>query len=92
MAVSVLKIHFRSIPSKDISCRDLKNFDNEKFMCTLQLTLYDQNHENNVEDLEFFKYIVCQDVLNTHVSGKKKCIHGDGKSFMTKSLPKTVIQ
>ena len=78
MAASVLKIHFRNVSSKDISYKDLKKFERERFIAPY-------NHENNMEDVDIF-FQVYQDVLNTHVSRKKKCMRGDAKSFIKKKL------
>ena len=39
MTISVLKMHFRKLPPKVISYRDIKKFGNERFMNSLQSAL-----------------------------------------------------
>ena len=54
MTASALKLHFRKIPTKVISHRDLKIFDNEKFVFSLVSVLFDKNHKNNVDNPGIF--------------------------------------
>ena len=42
MTISILKKHFRKLPPKVIGCRDFKNFENEKFMNSLQSAIINQ--------------------------------------------------
>ena len=86
MIISVLKIRFRKLPPKVISYRDFKNFENERFMNCLQSA-----HVNHVKNPDLF-FNICHEVLNKHAPRKKKCIRGNNKPFMTKALPKAIIQ
>ena len=64
-------MHFIKIQTKVISYRDLKKFDNEKFLFCLLSVVINQNHENNVEDPDIF-FRIYQEVLSSHASRKKK--------------------
>ena len=86
MIISVLKIRFRKLPPKVICYRDFKNFENERFMNCLQSA-----HVNRVKNPDLF-FSIYHEVLNKHVPRKKKCIRGNNKPFMTKALPKSIIQ
>lgn len=84
MTTYVLKMHFRKTHPKVISQRDFH-------MYSLRSALYDQNNENKVEEPDTI-FQVFQDVLNTHEPRKKKMYMLDNKSFMIKSLSKSILQ
>ena len=91
MTISVFKMHFRKLPPKVISYRDFKNFENERFITSLQSTLESQNIDYIKNPDLFFE--ICQKVFNHHAPRKKKYIRGgNNKSFMTKALPKAIMQ
>ena len=68
MIISMLKMHFRKLPPKVISYRDLKNFENERFMNSLQSAFNDQNSDY-VQNLDLF-FNICHEVLNKHAPRK----------------------
>ena len=90
MTISVLKIHFRKQPPKVISYRGFKNFENERFITSLQSFLESQNIDY-IKNPELF-FEICQKVLNHHATRKKKYIRGNNKPFMTKALSKAIKQ
>ena len=90
MTISVLKMHFRKLPPKVIGYRYFKNFDNERFITSLQSTLESQNVDYIKNPDLFFE--ICQKVLNHHAPRKKKYIRRNNKPFMTKALSKTIMQ
>ena len=69
MTISVLKMYFRELPPKVISYGDFKNFENEKFITSLQSTLESQNIDYIKHPDLFFE--ICQKVLNHHAPRKK---------------------
>ena len=89
MTISVLKMHFRKLPPKIISYRDLKKFDNERFMDSLQHTLGQESFDwsKNLDEL----YEICHTIFNTHARKKKKYIRGNNKPFMTKAYSKAIM-
>ena len=90
MTISVLKMHFRKLPPKVISYRDFKNFENDRFMNSLQSALNNQN-SNYVKNPDLF-FNICHRVLDKHAPRKKKYIRGNNKPFMTKALSKAIMQ
>ena len=81
-------MHFRKLPPKVISYRDFKKFENERFMDSLHLALNSQNIDyTKIPDL-FFN--ICQNELNHHTP-IKKCIRGNDKPFMTKTLSTSIL-
>ena len=90
MTISVLKMHFRKLPPKIISYRDLKKFDNERFMDSLQHTLGQESFDwsKNPDKL----YEICHTIFNTHAPKKKKYIRGNNKPFMTKAYSKVIMR
>ena len=90
MTICVLKTHFRKLPPKGISFRDFKNFENDRFMNSLQSPLNNQNSDY-VKNPDLF-FNICHKVLNKHPLRKKKYIHGNNKLFMTKALSKAIMQ
>ena len=83
-------MHFRKLPPKIISYRDLKKFDNERFMDSLQHTLGQESFDwsKNLDEL----YEICHTIFNTHARKKKKYIRGNNKPFMTKAYSKVIMQ
>ena len=75
MTVSVLKLHFRKLPSKIISYRDYKSFENKRFMDSLILALNSRNIDYTKNPDVFFE--VCQNELNHHAPRKRKYISGN---------------
>ena len=62
MTISVLKMHFQKLPPKVIDYRDFKEFDNEKFMNFLQVTLREENtdyNKNSEKCFEMFYIVFC---------------------------------
>ena len=90
MAISVLKIHFRKLLPKVISYRDFKNFENDRFLNSLQSALNNQN-SYYVRNPDLF-FNICHEVLNKQAPRKKKYIHGNNKPFITKALSKAIMQ
>ena len=81
MTISVLKMHFRKLPPKDISEKDFSKFENERFIIFLQSTLSSQN----IDYVKFLKKKIqhrdkffenCQNVLNHHAPRKKSSYIG----------------
>ena len=89
MTICVLKMHFRKLPPKVINYRDFKNFDNERFMNSLQYTLAEEHIDYSRNPDKFFE--ICQNVLNNHAPRKKKYIRGNNKPFMTKAYSKAIM-
>ena len=83
MTVSLLKMHFRKLPTKVISYRNFKKFENKRFMDSLHLALNSQNIDYTKNPDLFFNG------LNHHAPRKKKCIRGNNKPFMTKTFLRT---
>ena len=90
MTISVLKMYFRKLPLKVISYWDFKNFENERFITSLQSTLESQNIYYIKNPDLFFE--ICQKVLNHHAPRKKRYIRGNNKPFMNKALSKAIMQ
>ena len=90
MAISILKMHFRKLPPKVISYRNFKNFENERFMNSLQLALNNQNGDYIKNPDLIFN--ICHEVLNKYAPRKKNYIRGNNKPFMTKALSKAVMR
>ena len=90
MTISVLKMHFHKLPPKVISDRDFKNFGNERFMNSLQSALHNQNGDY-VKNPDLF-FNICHEILNRHEPRKKNYIHRNNTLFMTKALPKALMQ
>ena len=64
MTVSVLKMHFRKLPPKVITCRNFSNYDNANFINSLNDVLNEhENQEHLLNDPDCF-YKVCAEVLN----------------------------
>ena len=51
---SVLKLYFRNIPPKVINYRDLKKFDNQRFMNPLQCTIREKSTDYSKNPGKFF--------------------------------------
>ena len=69
MSVPVLKKHFRKLPPKVVTYRDFKNFENERFMNSLKLTLNSQDVDyTNLPQLSFELY---RHELGHHTPRKK---------------------
>ena len=90
MTISILKMHFRKLPPKVINYRDLKKFDNERFMGSLLYTLNEERIDYSKNPDNFFE--ICNTVLNTHAPKKKRYILGKNKPFMTKTFSKAIMQ
>ena len=90
MSISVLKMHFRKLPTKVIRHRDFKHFENGRFMNSLQSAL-DNQKSDYVQNPDLF-FNICHEILNKHASRKKKYIHVNNKPFMTKELSKAIMQ
>ena len=58
MTISVLKMHFRKLPPKIISYRDLKKFDNERFMDSLQHTLGQESFDLSKTLINFITFVI----------------------------------
>ena len=69
MTVSVLKTHFRKLPTKVATYRDFKMFENEKFMDSLKLILNSQNVDYTKNPQLFFE--LCRNELE-HL---KRCLN-----------------
>ena len=74
MIISVLKMHFRKLPPKDISEKDFSKFENERFIIFLQSTLSSQNIDYVKNRDKFFENY--QNVLNHHAPRKKSSYIG----------------
>ena len=90
MTISVLKMHCHKLPPKVISYRDFKNFGNERFMNSLQSAVHNQNGDY-VKNPDLF-FDICHEILNRHEPRKKNYMHRNNTLFMTKALPKAVMQ
>ena len=84
MTISVPKMHFRKLSPKVINYRDFENFNNERFMNSLQYTLIEKRIDYSKNPDKFFE--ICHTVLNTHVPKNKTYIRGNNKPFMTKAF------
>ena len=79
MTVSVLKMHFRELPTIIINYRDFSNNHNANFINSLTETLFEnENTESFVKDPDCF-YKVFTEVLNQHAPQKKKYVRGNNK-------------
>ena len=90
MTISVLKMHFCKLPPKVLRNKDFKNFENERFMDSLQSAFNNQNGDY-VKNPDLFVNI-SHEVLNEYAPRKKKYIHGNNKPLMTKVLSKAIMQ
>ena len=70
MTITVLKMHFQKLPPKIISYRDLKIFDNEKFMDSLQHTFGQESFDWSKTPDKFYE--ICHTIFTTHAPKKKK--------------------
>ena len=84
-------MHFRRPPPKCITYRDLKKFNNERFMNSLQSMLFDLHTDYNIHDPDIF-FQIFQKVLNNNAPRQKKYICGNHTPFMNKRLSKAIIQ
>ena len=81
MTVYVLKMHFRKLPPRIISCRDFSNYHNANFINSLTNVLFEvENTKYFVKDADCF-YIVSTDVL----------VRENNKRFMNKALSKAIM-
>ena len=79
MTVSVLKMRFRNLPPRIISCRDFSNYYNANFINSLTEILFEgENTESFVKDPDCF-YKVYTEVLNQHAPRKKRYVRGNDK-------------
>ena len=82
MTVYVLKMHFRKLPPRIISCRDFSNYHNANFINSLTNVLFEvENTKYFVKDPDCF-YKVYTDVL----------VRENNKRFMNKALSKAIMQ
>ena len=72
MTISVSKMHFHKLPPKVISYRDFKQFENKRFMNSLQSALISPSSDYIKNPDLFFN--ILQKVLNHHTPRKKKKI------------------
>ena len=70
MTVSLFKMHFRKLPTKVISYRNFKKFENKRFMDSLYLALNSQNIDYTKNPDLFFNG------LNHHAPPKKSASVG----------------
>lgn len=70
MTIFVLKKHFRKIPLKVISYRDVKKLDSERFMNFLQFTLREESTDYSKNPKKLFE--IFHTLLSTHASKKKR--------------------
>ena len=68
MTASVLKTHFLKLPPKVVIYRDFKNFENERFMDCLKLTLNSQDVDYTKNPQLFFE--LCWNELEHHAPRK----------------------
>ena len=75
MTISILKMHFRQLLPKVISYGNFKNFENERFMNSLQLALNNQigDYVKNADLI----FNICHEVLNKYAPRKKNYIRGN---------------
>ena len=83
-------MHFWKLPPKVVNYRDLKKFDNERFMDSLLYTLNEERIDYIKNPDKFFE--ICNTVLNTHAPKKKKYIRGNNKPFITTTFSKAIKQ
>ena len=89
MIVSVLKVHFRKLPPKVITYRNISNYDNANFINSLNDVLNEhENQEHLLNDPDCF-YKVCAEILHRHAPQKKKNVRGNNKPFMNKTSYRT---
>ena len=69
MTISVLKMHFRTLPPKVIKYKDFKKFDNESFMNSSFHALNEERIDYSKNPDKFFK--IYYTVLNNHAPKKK---------------------
>ena len=62
-------MHFRRPPPKRITYRDLKKFNNERFMNSLQSMLFDPHTDYNIHDPDIF-FQICQKLITMHPNRK----------------------
>ena len=79
MIISVLKMYFCKLPPKGIRYRNFQNFENERFINSLQSALDNQNGDY-VKNSDLF-FNTCHDVLGKHAPRKKKYIRGNNKPY-----------
>ena len=73
MTIFLLKKHFRKIPLKVISYRDVKKLDSERFMNFLQFNLREESTDYSKNPEKFFE--IFHTLLSTHASKKKRYIY-----------------
>lgn len=73
MTIFLLKKHFRKIPLKVISYRDVKKLDSERFMNFLQFNLREESTDYSKNPDKCFEII--HTLLSTHASKKKRYIY-----------------
>ena len=87
MAVTVLKTSFSKALPKDMLYRDYKNFEQDKFKYKLKNRLQNESTECYSDFENFFV-----DILNEHVSFKKKFLRANHAPYVTKGLRKAIMR
>ena len=88
--MTVLTTHFRKLPPKVVTYRDIKKFENERFMDSLKITLNSQDVDYTKNPQLFFE--LCRYELEHHAPRKKNYLRGNNKPFVTKALSKSVME
>ena len=87
MAVTVLKSTFAKAEPREITYRNYRNFDQEKFKEQLKRILY----EKNINEYRDFENIFLE-ILEKHAPIKKKFIRANHAPYMTKVLRKAMMK
>ena len=81
----------KKVGPKIINYRSLKHFSDKTFRISLESSLSMEVYVNNDDGLENFNSTT-MDTLNKIAQTKEKPVRGDQMHFMTKELPKEMMQ
>ena len=87
LVLSVFKVTICKSETKEIMCRDFKNFEEERFYQELKNNLIN----SSTESYEFFEKVFL-DTLNKHAPLKKKSVRANHAPYVTKTLRKAIMR
>ena len=91
ITITVLKIQFRKLEPKVISCRNYKNFSNDIFLKSLNSEL--SKYSFSPDESGFGRFCqICTDTLKKYVPHKEKTIKGNHSPFINNEISKAIME
>ena len=87
LVLPVFKVTFCKSATKEIMCREFKNFEEESCNQELKNDLIN----SSTESYEFFEKVFL-DILNEHSSLKKKSVRANHAPYVTKTSRQTIMR